>query len=45
MEFTDTENALSLMIFIDFKKAFDSVDEISYWAASRPFNFGPDFIR
>ena len=47
MEFTDTENVPGILIFIDFKKAFNTL-EWSYMYLLRclnAFNFGSDFIN
>ena len=44
MEFTDTENVPGFMIFIDFQKAFDSVEWDFILGCLEAFNFGPDFI-
>ena len=45
MEFTDTENIPGLMIFIDFQKAFDSVEWDFILGCLEAFNFGPDFVQ
>ena len=45
MEFTVTENIPGLMIFIDFQKAFDSVEWDFILNCFEAFNFGPDFIH
>ena len=45
MDFTATENIPGLMIFIDFQKAFDSVEWAFLIKCLEKFNFGPDFIR
>ena len=45
MEFTVTENIPGLMIFIDFQKAFDSVEWDFILNCLEAFNFGPDFIH
>ena len=45
MDFTATENIPGLMIFIDFQKAFDSVEWSFLIKCLEKFNFGPDFIR
>ena len=42
MEFTDLENIPDLMIFIDFQKAFDSVEWDFILGCLEAFNFGPD---
>ena len=39
------ENIPGLMIFIDFQKAFDSVEWSFFIKCLEEFNFGPDFIR
>ena len=45
MDFTATENIPSLMIFIDFQKAFDSVEWSFLIKCLEKLYFGPDFIR
>ena len=40
MEFTDKENIPGILIFIDFKKAFDTLE----WHCLKAFNFGPNLI-
>jgi len=45
MELTVEENIQSLMIFIDFQKAFDSLGWNYLLKCLQYFNFGPDFIR
>jgi len=45
MEFTDKKNVPGLMIFIDFQKAFDSVEWDFILGCLDAFNFGPDFIQ
>ncbi|KAL9954380.1 hypothetical protein ACROYT_G041908 [Oculina patagonica] len=44
-DYTAEENIPGLMIFIDFKKAFDSVEWDFLLKCLEVFNFGPDFIR
>ena len=45
MEFADTENIPGILIFIDFKKAFDTVECHYRFDCLRAFNFGPDLIN
>ena len=45
MEFTDIENIPGLLIFIDFKKAFDSLEWDFLVKCLKAFNFGQDFIH
>ena len=45
MDFTLNENIPGLMIFIDFHKAFDSVEWNYLVTFLEAFRFGPDFIR
>ena len=45
MDFTAMENIPGLMIFIDFQKAFDSVQWSFLIKCLEEFNFGPDFVR
>ena len=45
MEFTDTENTPDILIFIDFKKAFDTVEWHYLFDCLKAFNFGPDLIN
>ena len=45
MDFTLSKNAPGLLIFIDFHKAFDSLEWNFLFSCLRVFNFGPDLIR
>ena len=45
MDFTLKENILGMLIFIDFHKAFDSVEWNYLVTCLEAFRFGPDFIR
>ena len=45
MEFTDNENIPGILIFIDFKKAFDTVEWHYLFDCLKAFNFGPDLIN
>ena len=45
MEITAEENIPGLLVFIDFKKAFDSVEWSFLYQCLEIFKFGPDFIR
>ena len=45
MELTVEENIPGLMIFIDFQKAFDSLECNYLLKCLQYFNFRPDFIR
>ena len=45
MDFTLNENMSGLMIFIDFHKAFDSLEWDYLYKCLEAFNFGEDFIR
>ena len=45
MDLTLKENVPSLLIFIDFRKAFDSLEWRFLLSCLEAFNFGPDFIR
>jgi len=45
VEFTAAENGSDLMIFIDFHKAFDSVQWDFILGCFEAFNLGPDFIH
>ena len=45
LEFTDTKNIPGILIFIDFKKAFDIVEWRYLFDCLRAFNFGPDLIN
>jgi len=45
MDFTLKENIPGLMIFIDFHKAFDSIEWNYLVNCLEAFRFGPDFIR
>jgi len=44
MDFTLKENVPGLLIFIDFQKAFDSLEWNFLLSCLQAFNFGPDFI-
>ena len=44
MEFTLQENIPGLMIFLDFQKAFDSVEWDFILECLESFNFGPEFV-
>ena len=45
MDLTAEENFPGLMIFIDFQKAFDTVEWCYLQRCLESFNFGPEFIR
>ena len=45
MSFTQTKNLPGLLLFIDFEKAFDSLEWDFLNKCLELFNFGPDFIR
>ena len=45
LEFTEREKIRGLMVAIDFKKAFDSVNRNFMLETLSAFNFGPTFIR
>ena len=45
MEFDDNENIPGILIFIDFKKAFDTVEWHYLFDCLKAFNFGPDLIN
>ena len=45
MDFTLSKNIPGILIFIDFHKAFDSLEWNFLLSCLRVFNFGPDFIR
>ena len=45
LEFTEREKIQGLMVAIDFKKAFDSVNRNFMLETLSAFNFGPTFIR
>ena len=45
MNLTLSKNIPGLLIFIDFHKAFDSLEWNFLFPCLRTFNFGPDFIR
>ena len=46
MEFTEKEKLPGLLIFIDFQKAFDTLEIWNFLAKCLSFfNFGPDFMQ
>ena len=45
MDFTVEKNIFGLMLFIDFQKAFDSVEWEFLFKCLEAFNFGPDFLH
>ena len=45
MDYTVEENIPGLLIFIDFEKAFDSVEWDFLFKCLEDFNFGSDFLR
>ena len=45
LEFTEREKIQSLMVAIDFKKAFDSINRNFMLETLSAFNFGPTFMR
>ena len=45
MQHTDTQKMPGLLLFIDFEKAFDSIEWDYLTASLKAFNFGPEFIN
>ena len=45
MDFTVKENIPGLLIFVDFQKAFDSLEWDFLVSCLEAFNFGRDFIH
>ena len=45
MKFTVNENVPGMLIFIDFQKAFDSLEWDFIFGCLEAFNFGPDFSQ
>ena len=45
MDYTKAKNIPGLLLFIDFEKAFDSLDWVFLEKSLEQFNFGPDLIR
>ena len=41
MVFTDLKNIPGILMFIDFNKAFDSLERHYLFSCLEPFNFGP----
>ena len=45
MDFTDKENIPGLFIFIDFQKAFDTLESSYLYKCLEAINFGEEFIQ
>lgn len=45
MQHTDIQKMPGLLLFIDFEKAFDSIEWDYLTASLKVFNFGPEFIK
>ena len=45
MEYTENENIPGLLIYIDFQKAFDTLEWNFLFNCLNAFNFGPEFKR
>ena len=45
MQHMDAQKMPGLLLFIDFEKAFDSVEWDYLTASLKAFNFGPEFIK
>lgn len=45
MDFAEKENIPGLLIFIDFRKAFDTLEWKFLFSCLDAFNFGPEFKR
>ena len=45
MDFSANENIPGLLLFIDFRKAFDSVECNFLYESLKMFNFGENFLR
>ena len=45
MEFTDNENIPGILISIDFRKAFDTLEWHYLFSCLKAFNFSPDLIN
>ena len=45
LRYTESNNIPGLLLFLDFSKAFDSIDRNFLFTSLEDLNFGPDFIR
>ena len=45
LRYMDNQNIHGILLFLDFSKAFDSIDRNYILRTSAKFNFGPDFIK
>ena len=45
IEYTDKKNLPGILLFIDFEKAFDTIEWNFIWKVFKRFNFGDSFIR
>jgi hypothetical protein len=45
LRYTETENLAGAIMFLDFSKAFDSIDKGYMIATLKLLNFGPSFIK
>jgi len=45
LRYTDNQNIPGILLFLDFSKAFDSIDRNYILTTLARFNFGPDFIK
>lgn len=45
MQYTDNKNLPGMLLFLDFEKAYDSIEWPFLYKALQRFNFGPNYIK